>query len=491
MSMQSNLRKLPNLTINALDNRGDYGSLSPNQGPETQAQCEDLIKEKCSQQGMANSKRAGNGAYTKCDKLPGVGFKMTARSQLIDENINALVALTERIEQTGEDFYRKAFAMPDFNTIQECLHDRYNSWGKMYSLPDLDGVKLDEFFYKEGVAYIDRLGVCVQFIAIVEFLNAPPGIYHTDLKPENIMVVKESSNVFIGQLDTNTKYRVSIIDMEGMMIGIEGDTSGKCSQEKVNSLLSCIMSMTSDPLLTEAGVMWSRFKNHNNSQSAKPAPGRSKSQSAEHAVARSKSQSAEHAVARSKSPSKQPASEQPSPGRSKSPSARHSLEYGNPSSQRSATVYSRSASHTSRSGSARHNPLRTTTLNSPHKQDGGDRASLASIRQLAVANGRRPPGPKTAARAIGAADRVLTAILESAAPRAGATTVSWRDISSATERLFPDMDVGAVIASPPDAMMLACASKAVSNSGRAITAQSMKRVGSIYAAVVVASLTKA
>lgn len=122
---------------------------------------------------------------------------------------------------------------------------------------------------------------------------------------------------------------------------------------------------------------------------------------------------------------------------------------------------------------------------------GGDRASLASIRQLAVANGRRPPGPKTAARAIGAADRVLTAILESAAPRAGATTVSWRDISSATERLFPDMDVGAVIASPPDAMMLACASKAVANSGRAITSQSMKRVGSIYAAVVVASLAKA
>ena len=69
--------------------------------------------------------------------------------------------------------------------------------------------------------------------------------------------------------------------------------------------------------------------------------------------------------------------------------------------------------------------------------------------------------------------------------------MSWRNISSATERMFPDMDLGVVIALPADAGMQACASNVVTNSGCAITAQSMKRVGSIYAAVVVACLAKA
>jgi len=434
-------------------------------------QCEALVKEICSDQGMDNSKSAGNGAYVKCEKKSGHGFKMTGPGLLTDTNMDALNELAKRISDAGHDFYRLAFTMPDMDSILECRHDRYNGTGKLYSLPHVDGIMLHEFFNSGGVTAADRLGVCVQLLAIIDFLNTPPEIYHNDLKPDNIMVVHESSDVFIGQLNTQTNYRVRIIDMEGVTMDIEvEDIKGKCSQ--YSDPLLCIIRKTSNYLLHEAKVMWSNFtpthaktSKSSSNQSAYRNP-----LSASHPSVRSKSSSslAEPASARSKSSSSRPVS-----------------------SHRSKTVNSRTAYSASRSGSAKNNVFDMPTLKSPDFQKGGDRASLDSIRQLAIAHGRRPPGPKTAARAIGVADRMLTAILQSASATAGATTVSWRNISSATERMFPDMDLGVVIALPADAGMQACASNVVTNSGCAITAQSMKRVGSIYAAVVVACLAKA
>jgi hypothetical protein len=448
---------------------------------------------------MDNSKSAGNGAYVKCEKKSGHGFKMTGPGLLTDTNIHALNELAKRISDAGHDFYRLAFTMPDVDRILPCQHDRYNGTGKLYSLPHVDGIMLHEFFNSGGVTAADRLGVCVQLLAIIDFLNTPQEIYHNDLKPDNIMVVHESSDVFIGQLNTQTNYRVRIIDMEGVTMDIEvEDIKGKCSQ--YSDPLLCIIRKTSNYLLHEAKVMWSNFT-PTHAKTSKSSSNRSAYRnplSASHPSARSKSSSslAEPASARSKSPS---LFAEPASARSKSPSslaepasAPSKSSSSRPvSSHRSKTVNSRTAYSASRSGSAKNNVFDVPTLKSPDFQKGGDRASLDSIRQLAIAHGRRPPGPKTAARAIGVADRMLTAILQSASATAGATTVSWRNISSATERMFPDMDLGVVIALPADAGMQACASNVVTNSGCAITAQSMKRVGSIYAAVVVACLAKA
>lgn len=91
---------------------------------------------------------------------------------------------------------------------------RLRPWGKVYSLPHINGPNLIDFIENPELHESDLIGVCVQLMGIMDFMAIEPSIFHNDIKAKNIMLYELDSNVCIGQIDTNTKYQVCIIDVE-------------------------------------------------------------------------------------------------------------------------------------------------------------------------------------------------------------------------------------------------------------------------------------
>lgn len=91
-------------------------------GTNNYPECIDYVKSKCT---IEKEIPSGNGIYYKCNGSD-VGLKLTNQMLITQSHIDTLRKLIDRIINSNDKFYKRAFAIPDLDSFQICNHEHYS-----------------------------------------------------------------------------------------------------------------------------------------------------------------------------------------------------------------------------------------------------------------------------------------------------------------------------------------------------------------------------